>query len=101
MDYEKEYKKLVARIKSAKLYAQSDSTKAVLNDILPDTEIEDNSDSVKFDRIKQQIQNEIDRLDKLEDEKVAVKDYAFASKIQGISMGIKSAWHIFYKNWLN
>ena len=64
MDYEKEYKKLVARIKSAKLYAQSDSTKAVLNDILPDTEIEDNTDSVKFDRIKQQIQNEIQKIDK-------------------------------------
>lgn len=36
MDYEKEYKKLVGKIKKAYLYAQTDSTKAVLEDILPE-----------------------------------------------------------------
>lgn len=36
MDYKKEYKNLKARIKNAHLYAQTDSTKAVLVDILPE-----------------------------------------------------------------
>ena len=34
MDYEKKYKELVGQIKKAHLYAQTDSTKAVLEDIL-------------------------------------------------------------------
>ena len=42
MDYEKEYKKLKAGISKAYLYAQTDSTKAVLENILPElTENED------------------------------------------------------------
>lgn len=42
MDYEKKYKELVGKIKNAYLYAQTDSTKAVLEDILPElTESED------------------------------------------------------------
>ena len=36
MDYEKEYKKLKADIRKAYLYAQTDSTKAVLKSILPE-----------------------------------------------------------------
>lgn len=36
MDYEKEYKKLKASISKAYLYAQTDSTKAVLENILPE-----------------------------------------------------------------
>lgn len=36
MNYEKEYKKLKAGIKNAYLYAQTDSTKAVLENILPE-----------------------------------------------------------------
>ena len=36
MDYEKKYKELVGKIKKAYLYAQTDSTKAVLEDILPE-----------------------------------------------------------------
>lgn len=36
MDYEKEYKKLKGDIKKAYLFAQTDSTKAVLEDILPE-----------------------------------------------------------------
>lgn len=36
MDYEKEYKKLKAGIKNAYLYAQTDSTKAVLETIFPE-----------------------------------------------------------------
>ena len=36
MDYEKEHKKLVSKIKKAYLYAQTNSTKAVLEDILPE-----------------------------------------------------------------
>lgn len=36
MDYEKEYKKLKADIKKAYLFAQTDSTKAVLEHILPE-----------------------------------------------------------------
>lgn len=35
MDYKKKYKALVGRINKAYLYAQTDSTKAVLEDILP------------------------------------------------------------------
>lgn len=35
MDYEKEYKRLVADIRKAHLYAQTDSTRNVLEDILP------------------------------------------------------------------
>ena len=36
MDYEKKYNELVGKIKRAYLYAQTDSTKAVLEDILPE-----------------------------------------------------------------
>jgi hypothetical protein len=36
MDYEKAYKSLVAKIKNAHLFAQTDSTKNVLEDILPE-----------------------------------------------------------------
>ena len=36
MDYEKEYKKLKADIEKAYLFAQTDSTKAVLEHILPE-----------------------------------------------------------------
>ena len=36
MDFEKEYKNLVAKVKNAHLYAQTDSTKNVLEDILPE-----------------------------------------------------------------
>ena len=36
MDYEKAYKNLVAKVKNAHLYAQTDSTKNVLEDILPE-----------------------------------------------------------------
>lgn len=36
MDNEKKYKALVGKIKKAYLYAQTDSTKAVLEDILPE-----------------------------------------------------------------
>lgn len=36
MDYEKEYKSLVAKVKKAHLFAQTDSTKMVLEDILPE-----------------------------------------------------------------
>lgn len=36
MDYEKKYKELEGKIKKAYLYAQTDSTKAVLEDILPE-----------------------------------------------------------------
>ena len=35
MDYEKEYKSLVAKVKKAHQFAQTDSTKSVLEDILP------------------------------------------------------------------
>ena len=35
MNYEKEYNKLVGKIKKAHLYAQTDSTRAVLEDIYP------------------------------------------------------------------
>lgn len=46
MDYEKEYKRLVAKIKNAHLYAQTDSTKNVLEDILP-TLTESNDDRIR------------------------------------------------------
>lgn len=46
MDYEKEYKSLVAKIKNAHLYAQTDSTKNVLEDILP-TLTESNDDRIR------------------------------------------------------
>lgn len=36
MDYEQKYKELAGKIKKAYLYAQTDSTKAVLEDILPE-----------------------------------------------------------------
>lgn len=36
MDYEKEYKSLIAKVKKAHLFAQTDSTKSVLEDILPE-----------------------------------------------------------------
>ena len=36
MDYEKKYKKLVSKIEKAYLYAQTDSTKAVLEEIRPE-----------------------------------------------------------------
>lgn len=36
MDYEKKYNELVGKIEKAYLYAQTDSTKAVLEDILPE-----------------------------------------------------------------
>jgi hypothetical protein len=36
MDYEKKYKELAGKIKKAYLYAQTDSTKAVLEDIMPE-----------------------------------------------------------------
>lgn len=36
MDYEKEYKRIVGKIKNAYLYAQTDSTKAVLEEIFPE-----------------------------------------------------------------
>ena len=36
MDYEKKYKELVGKMKKAYLYTQTDSTKAVLEDILPE-----------------------------------------------------------------
>ena len=36
MDYEKEYKNLVAKVKKAHQFAQTDSTKSVLEDILPE-----------------------------------------------------------------
>ena len=36
MDYEKKYKEIVGEIKKAYLYAQTDSTKAVLEEILPE-----------------------------------------------------------------
>ena len=36
MDYKKAYKNLVAKVKNAHLYAQTDSTKNVLEDILPE-----------------------------------------------------------------
>ena len=36
MDYEKEYKSLVAKVKNAHQFAQTDSTKSVLEDILPE-----------------------------------------------------------------
>jgi len=35
MDYEKEYKSLIAKVKKAHQFAQTDSTKSVLEDILP------------------------------------------------------------------
>ena len=42
MDYEKAYKDIIAKIKNAHLYAQTDSTKNVLEKILPElTESED------------------------------------------------------------
>ncbi len=36
MDYEKKYKELVGKIENAYLYAQTDSTKAVLEEIRPE-----------------------------------------------------------------
>lgn len=46
MDYEKEYKKLKADISNAYLYAQTDSTKAVLESILP--ELKESEDELKW-----------------------------------------------------
>ena len=43
--YEKKYKELESKIKKAYLYAQTDSTKAVLEDILP--ELKDNDDRIR------------------------------------------------------
>ena len=42
MDYEKAYKNLVTKVKNAHLYAQTDSTKNVLEDILPELAESDN-----------------------------------------------------------
>lgn len=36
MDYKKKYKEIVGQLKKAYLYAQTDSTKAVLEEILPE-----------------------------------------------------------------
>lgn len=46
MDYEKEYKKLKAGITNAYLYAHTDSTKAVLESILP--ELKESEDELKW-----------------------------------------------------
>lgn len=46
MNYEKEYKKLKADISKAYLYAQTDSTKAVLETILP--ELKKSEDELKW-----------------------------------------------------
>ena len=46
MDYEKKYKELVGKIDKAYLYAQSDSTKAVLEEIRPEVK-EDNDDRIR------------------------------------------------------
>lgn len=53
MDYEKAYKHLIAKVKNAHLYAQTDSTKAVLEDILP--ELRENED----ERIRKFLVNEV------------------------------------------
>lgn len=37
MDYEQKYKELVGKIEKAYLFAQTDSTKAVLEDICPNS----------------------------------------------------------------
>lgn len=47
MDYEKKYKELVGKIKKAYLYAQTDSTKAVLGHILPELKEEFEDDKVR------------------------------------------------------
>lgn len=49
MDYEKEYKKLKAGISNAYLYAQTDSTKAVLENILP--ELVESEDEKMYARV--------------------------------------------------
>ena len=49
MDYEKKYKEIVGQIKKAYLYAQTDSTKAVLEEIFP--ELKESED----ERIKEAI----------------------------------------------
>lgn len=51
MDYEKKYKNLVAKIKNAYLYAQTDSTKAVLESIFP--ELAESED----ERVNEEIRN--------------------------------------------
>lgn len=55
MDYEKEYKKLKGDIKKAYLFAQTDSTKAVLEDILP--ELKESEDEKIRKEIIQSIKN--------------------------------------------
>ena len=50
MDSEKKYKELVGKIEKAYLYAQTDSTKAVLEDILP--ELKYNDDKIKRELCK-------------------------------------------------
>ena len=48
MDHEKKYNELVGKIKKAYLYAQTDSTKAVLEDILPELrESEDEDEKIR------------------------------------------------------
>ena len=49
--YEKKYKELVGKIEKAYLYAQTDSTKAVLEEIHPELKSED-------ERVKEELKHE-------------------------------------------
>ena len=76
--YEKKYKELEGKIKKAYLYAQTDSTKAVLEEILPElAESEDEwstfpwGESVEYTRTDAFI----DKAEKFFTEKFEVEDY--------------------------
>ena len=122
MDYEKKYKELEGKIKNAYLYAQTDSTKAVLEDIFP--EIKESEDELTWltkyieeeayslsidirddeDRIKlKKLQNALAWLEKQESVEEIVercKDSWYnEGKIQGMREGLsdeekyQQGWH--------
>lgn len=74
MDYKKKYKELVAKIKNAHLYAQTDSTKNVLEGILP--ELAESEDERILEIIKHCIESR----------------YLHTSTIKGISQKQCFAW---------
>ena len=87
MNYENKYKELEGKIKKAYLYAQTDSTKAVLEDILP--ELKDNDERIRKELIRF-IQMEV------EDEIVGNKWLAWLEKkesVEEIVARCKDSWY--------
>lgn len=54
--------------------------------------------AAQYEHLRDEIQDEIDRLEKMEDERVKEKDYANALALFHHRLGLQHAWYIIIKS---